>query len=1088
LNLLEKNKDRRIILILGQAAQGKSTLAASYVETSKIHTAWMNLDKEDSDPVNLLYLMGYSLQHLFKEIDFSRFLSYPSGTSGPMSEMAFLREWVHHLFENILDPIQLVMDGLDRLSFDAPAFKFLQILIEEANPNVHLMMLSREMPPLSLEFQHLKVRQEAFILTNEELAFNLGETKEFFRKIKRIPFDSHQLRTIHSSTEGWIGGLILLSEFINRLSTSPKKKLIPPDLPDHFRKEVFQYFGKEIFSSTSQKIQQFLIKSSLFDSIEAGFIKDLLGEERSEEILRDLSRRNLFVQSIYDSKKGWLFRIHQFFRDYLNTKFLEMETEERRVLLLKAAVLYEQKGDPENAVKYFLEAKAYPQAVSIIEKIGLNLVKMGRKTDLSQWIASLPWEIVQDNPWLLFYLAMARRFTDVRENVSNLWKALTLFREKAIIHGHMISLAYLIENVVHIGHYHSIEMGSLIKEGQTLLESLKSEEYPYERAVLGLQIGLGQIRIEGNVRHGVSACETAYLIATQLKDLPLQANALIFSIFGLAYLGEFSLADENYAKLDKLIDQIVNPELRAIQIYSRVILSTNRGDFKKAVEMLSIFKDSIEKYDFIFLFARELYYRCLVKVNLGEFTEAEEVASNLLNRSDSLGGPFFKGLAFGVFALSHYHQGRYEQAKELARKAIEVLSSAETKTEIHLYWHKQMMGLICYHLTEHQAAEKEIEETLNYFSTILGYVSLAGSHFAMALLRSRQGKNGDVFYHLKMALEIAERKGYEHFIFLSPRDLARACVLALELKLPEAAYAAHLLSTRLSSIAEEELRKLSGHPDPEVREKALQIRRTIHRSKVPRLRIETLGGFRLFHGETLMEEKEWDRNLPKYLLMAIASYGTRKISKDHLIDDLWPDATPGSGMANLKQTLHRLRKSLEPVPNKEFRSSYIHLHANFIFLDDELCRVDMHQFLSLIKRGEEKEKAGGLKGAVSFYAEAINLYKGDFLPEVEASWADRRRDEIREKYIELLHHLATLYEKQWSLRKATSCYKKAIQADPLIEESYQKLMILFSNTNMPNEALRTYEACKKALKEELKTKPDRTTTALYEKIREKLSG
>jgi LuxR family transcriptional regulator, maltose regulon positive regulatory protein len=202
LNLLEKNKDKRLILILGQAAQGKSTLAASYLKISKIPSAWMNLDKEDSDPVNLFYLMGHSLQHVFKEIDFSRFLSYPPGTSGPMSEMAFSRDWAHSLFELIPDSIQIVMDGLDRLSPEAPAFKLLQILVEEAQPNIQLIMLSREMPPLSFEFQHLKVRQEAFILTNEELAFTLDEINDYFREVQKIHLDPNQLKMIHSSSEG----------------------------------------------------------------------------------------------------------------------------------------------------------------------------------------------------------------------------------------------------------------------------------------------------------------------------------------------------------------------------------------------------------------------------------------------------------------------------------------------------------------------------------------------------------------------------------------------------------------------------------------------------------------------------------------------------------------------------------------------------------------------------------------------------------------------------------------------------------------------------------------------------------------------
>ena len=336
--------------------------------------------------------------------------------------------------------------------------------------------------------------------------------------------------------------------------------------------------------------------------------------------------------------------------------------------------------------------------------------------------------------------------------------------------------------------------------------------------------------------------------------------------------------------------------------------------------------------------------------------------------------------------------------------------------------------------------------------------------------------------------QIAETRKYEHFIFLSPRDLLETCLLALELKVPEAMdYAGYLLSTRLSSIAGEDLKKLSRHSDPDLREKTLQIRRRVHRSKVPHLRINTLGGFLVFRGNHLMEEKEWDRHLSKYLLMAIASYGTQKIPKDLLMDDLWPDANLASASANLKLTLHRLRKSVEPFHDDEFNSSYIHLHENYIFLDEELCHVDTDQFLSLINKGEEKEKAGNFKEALSFYTEAIGAYKGHFLPEVsDASWADRRREELREKFIELLNNLAKLYEKQGAMKKGISSYKKAINADPLIEESYQKLMILCRNVGMQNEALKTYEACEKALKAGLKSKPEPTTTALYKEILEKL--
>ena len=90
------------------------------------------------------------------------------------------------------------------------------------------------------------------------------------------------------------------------------------------------------------------------------------------------------------------------------------------------------------------------------------------------------------------------------------------------------------------------------------------------------------------------------------------------------------------------------------------------------------------------------------------------------------------------------------------------------------------------------------------------------------------------------------------------------------------------------------------------------------------------------------------------------------------------------------------------------------------------------------------------------------------------------------KYIQLLGKMAGLYERRGTMKKAADCYKKAIQADPLIEESYQKLMTFYSSKGMCNEALRTYEDCRKALKRELKTEPDPTTMAIYRKVLEKV--
>ena len=231
LTLLKNNQDKKLILILGQAAQGKTTLFASYVQTSEIHYAWINLGQSDSDPINLFHLIVQSLQHVLKEIDLSPLLYETIGMARWTSVLSLYRKCADFISKNVLRPVQLVFNGLDCLFHDDLPFQCLQVLMENLPPNVHLIMLSRGTPPLSFEFQHLKIGQEAFILSNEDLAFKQQEVKEFFQRVKKISLDDDQIRKIHAATEGWAGGLILISEYLLRLSSGLRKKFIVQELP-----------------------------------------------------------------------------------------------------------------------------------------------------------------------------------------------------------------------------------------------------------------------------------------------------------------------------------------------------------------------------------------------------------------------------------------------------------------------------------------------------------------------------------------------------------------------------------------------------------------------------------------------------------------------------------------------------------------------------------------------------------------------------------------------------------------------------------------------------------------------------------------
>jgi LuxR family maltose regulon positive regulatory protein len=391
---------------------------------------------------------------------------------------------------------------------------------------------------------------------------------------------------------------------------------------------------------------------------------------------------------------------------------------------------------------------------------------------------------------------------------------------------------------------------------------------------------------------------------------------------------------------------------------------------------------------------------------------------------------------------------------------------------------------VAYHLQENGEAEKGLQEAVKHARDLGSFLFLKSALMALALLKWQQGHTQEAARHLHTALTMAQERGFEHPPHLSREDFLKICTLALELGLEEVwDYVSHLLHTRLADIAGPELEKLLYHADKRVAERAWEIRRAIHRAQAPRLTIQTLGGFRLWRGETPLAEDDFGGHQPQLLLKAVLAHGAQGVVKDVLLEDLWPEANPEGAEKNFKVNLHRLRKALEPDLDKTFGSSYVHLKANLVSLDAELCDLDVEKFLALFKEGERKEAQGQVMDAVAFYKEAVASHGGDFLPEeLYSPWATAKRAELRETYLELLHRLGGVYEKQGALTRAIDCYKRLVRSDPLDESVYQRLMLLHAQRGKRSAALKVYQDCCLALKKELNVEPDEVTAAIYQKI------
>ena len=1079
---LSQHNDKQLIFVLGQAAQGKSTLAASYLEELNIQPAWINLSAQDSDPVNLFYALISALEAAVKGVDFSAIKEYPTFSAGPRDESALYRDWLKSIFSLVSDPTHIVMDGLDRLPADAPSHRFLQQFVKERPSSVIVWILSRTAASFNLE--QLKITQNLVLLDNQDLSFTQNEIKNYFKKIKKMHLDTGQVKKIHQLTEGWVGGLILLSEKLEQLPEDSRQTYLLENIPTFFKAEVFQYFGEEIFYAQPNVNQRLLIISSVFETMEPELLNRLADIDSAEQILMDLVQKNLFVQMVCDEKKRWLFRYHQLFRDFLQSKFeSSLSQDEKNAVLNRAASFCARNGDWQDAANFYLEAQNFHEAATVIESLGTDLLKSGRTADLSNLLAALPKDIVLDRPWLLLYLSITKRFTGADENTVNLKNAFELFKMQKDERGQLLALAFLIEATIFRGR-DIIPMAILLEEAEALLQTASVEAYPWECATLWYQAGFGYTLRGADQRKGAQFCQNAYVLAKTIGNQPLQIYASSWVMFALTVMGDFLAVDKLAKEIDKLVGMTPFQELRAFYLLNFSQCCSIKGDLETALATISQAKEIIGNHGLLYLYPVLYISELLLKPHIGAFKETEEAGSQLLQLASVMRMNLMKGIGAMFLGVNHYLKGEYLTARRFLETSCKIVSSDENYSETHINWDKILMGLVLYHLKEYDRAEIFLEEARTHFKKMSSPIMIAMTCFALALIKQACSETRQAEMHLKEGFKIAGDRKYDHFIFMSRKDLANLCIMSIEMDLLQTYdYVVQLLIPRVDDRDIDELKRLLKHPNAKIKKNAGHVLKSIHHAKLPILRVRSLNGFSVARGEDIITEKEWIGNMPKKLLKIILSYGFERIPKDLIMENLWPNEKKSTSETNFKVNLHRLRRLLEPSMIKEFGSSYIHLKDNFISLDGRLWELDIEDFMDLKRKAEIAESKGNTNKAISYLKDALKVYRTDFLAEdlyletIRAKWEVYRRE-----YLSILFRLAEIYEKKGALKKASAFYKKIITVDPVSETACQKLMLNCFNRGRRNDAIRVYEKFKEIVKAEMDSEPDELTVSIYRKI------
>jgi DNA-binding SARP family transcriptional activator len=226
-----------------------------------------------------------------------------------------------------------------------------------------------------------------------------------------------------------------------------------------------------------------------------------------------------------------------------------------------------------------------------------------------------------------------------------------------------------------------------------------------------------------------------------------------------------------------------------------------------------------------------------------------------------------------------------------------------------------------------------------------------------------------------------------------------------------------------------------------------------------------LGAFRVVRETGPVPLSAWQSRKARTLLKILIARRGRPVTRDYLMDSLWPDEDPEVVTRRLSVAQATVRAVLDP--QKRYLPDHFVISANdALRLDLTNLPVDVERFLADAARGLGLRRSGTTAEASEVLRAAERLYEGDFLEEdLYEDWAGPLREEARTAFLSVSRALAELAAGSGDVDAAVRRYLQILDKDPWDAAAHLALVEVLEGAGRHGEARRRYRAYVSRLEE-----------------------
>ncbi len=222
-----------------------------------------------------------------------------------------------------------------------------------------------------------------------------------------------------------------------------------------------------------------------------------------------------------------------------------------------------------------------------------------------------------------------------------------------------------------------------------------------------------------------------------------------------------------------------------------------------------------------------------------------------------------------------------------------------------------------------------------------------------------------------------------------------------------------------------------------------------------RLEVRLLGQFSVAVDGVELAASSWPSLRASHLVQLLSLAPRQRLTRDEVIDALWPQLDIDAGAANLRKAAHHARQALGRHDGVVLQGGEVALWPG------RSVTVDADAF-------DRRALAALASRESTACAQAASAYGGDLLPGARyETWTEPARERLRARFIELL--------------RASHQWERLAQQEPTDEPAHRELMARELAAGNRAASIRWYAHLRAALQDSLGVVPSRETEALYER-------